>query len=133
MFRFDIFGSFSGYVLYNIFLLCNYKCICFVCVGAVKSSPPVDLQDTLPYELGTAPIPAEPHPSMSPDVTTSTRRESYQVKRVPAEGKPKDDGGDKETTEDNTAPPVEEEEIKDKKPSKRKKKRMSRRLEVGRV
>ena len=95
----------------------------FVCVGAFKSSPPVDLQDTLPYELGTAPIPAEPHPSMSPDVTTSTRRESYQVKKVPAEGKPKDDGGDKETTEDNTAPPVEEEEIEDKKPSKRKKKK----------
>ena len=87
----------------------------FLCVGAV------DLQDTLPYEVGTAPVPAEPHPSVSPDVTASIKRESYQVKRVPAEGKPKGDGGDKETTEDNTAQPVEEEEIEDKKPSSRKK------------
>ena len=92
-----------------------------VCVGAVNVGPPDDLQDTLPYEVGTAPIPAEPHPSMSPDVPTSTRRGSYQVKRVLAEEKPKDDGDHK--AEDNMVPPVEEEDIENKMPNKRKHKK----------
>ena len=39
-----------------------------------------DLQDTMPVEVTSLPVPPEPEPSLSPEVSTNAKREKYQRK-----------------------------------------------------
>ena len=39
-----------------------------------------DFQDTMPEEVTSLPVPPEPEPSLSPEVSTNAKREKYQRK-----------------------------------------------------
>lgn len=52
-----------------------------------QAAPATDVADTLPMDASSLTAPEEPQASLSPDIPTQSRRESYQVKKaVPSEG-----------------------------------------------
>lgn len=49
-------------------------------VGEKLQTVATDLQDTMPVEVTSLPVPPEPEHTLSPEASTSTKREKYQRK-----------------------------------------------------